>query len=40
MSLIVDISLELGWPYREYIKTVKNGSFSEELLTENNFRLF
>ena len=26
-----------GWPYREYIKTVKNGDFSEELLSENDF---
>ena len=23
----------LGWPYREYIKTAKNGSFCEELLS-------
>ena len=27
----------LGWPYREYIKTVKNGSFCAELLSENEF---
>ena len=29
--------LHLGWPYRAYIKTAKNGGFSEELLSENNF---
>ena len=27
----------LGWPYREYIKTAKNGGFCEELLSENDF---
>ena len=27
----------LGWPYREYIKTAKNGGFCEELLGENDF---
>ena len=27
----------LGWPYREYIKTGKNGDFGEELLRKNNF---
>ena len=27
----------LGWPYREYIKTAKNGDFCEELLSENDF---
>ena len=27
----------LGWPYREYIKTAKNGSFCEELLLEIDF---
>ena len=27
----------MGWPYREYIKTAKNGSFCEELLSENDF---
>ena len=27
----------LGWPYKEYIKTAKNGDFCEELLSENNF---
>ena len=27
----------LGWPYREYIQTAKSGSFSEELLSENDF---
>ena len=27
----------LGWPYREYIKTAKNGSFCEELLSEKYF---
>ena len=26
-----------GWPYREYIKTAKNGGFCEDLLSENNF---
>ena len=25
------------WPYREYIKMVKSGSFCEELLSENDF---
>ena len=25
------------WPYRKYIKTVKNGGFCEELLSENDF---
>ena len=27
----------LGWPYRAYIKTTKNGDFCEELLSENDF---
>ena len=27
----------MGWPYREYIKTEKNGSFCEELFSENDF---
>ena len=27
----------LGWPYREYIKTAKNGDFCEKLLNENDF---
>ena len=27
----------LGWPYREYIKAAKNGSFSKELQSENDF---
>ena len=27
----------LKWPYRSYIKTVKNGDFWEELLSENDF---
>ena len=27
----------LGWPYRENIKTAKNGGFCEELLSENDF---
>ena len=27
----------LGWPYREYIKTAKNGAFCEELLSESDF---
>ena len=27
----------LGWLYRAYIKTAKNGDFSEELLSENDF---
>ena len=26
----------LGWPYRAYIKTGKNGQFCEELLSEND----
>ena len=28
----------LGWPYRAYIKTEKNGGFCEELLSENDFK--
>ena len=27
----------LGWLYRAYIKTAKNGDFCEELLSENDF---
>ena len=27
----------LGWPYRTYIKTAKNGDFREELVSENDF---
>ena len=27
----------MGWPYRAYIKTAKNGDFWEELLSENDF---
>ena len=27
----------LGWLYRAYIKTAKNGGFCEELLSENDF---
>ena len=27
----------LGWPYRAYIRTAKNGDFCEELLSENDF---
>ena len=27
----------LGWPYRAYIKTTRNGDFCEELLSENDF---
>ena len=27
----------LGWPYKEYTKTAKNGDFCEELLNENDF---
>ena len=26
----------LGWPYRAYIKTAKNGDFCEEFLSEND----
>ena len=29
----------LEWPYREYIKTAKNGSFCEELLGEIDFEV-
>ena len=39
-SYLFIFSLELeyiGWPYREYIKTAKNGSFCEELLSGNDF---
>ena len=36
--MIFSINLRyLGCPYREYIKTVKNGSFCEEVLSENDF---
>ena len=27
----------LGWAYRAYIKTAKNGGFYEELISENDF---
>ena len=27
----------MGWPYREYTKTAKNGAFCEEFLSENDF---
>ena len=27
----------LGWSYKEYIKTAKNGGFCEELLSKNDF---
>ena len=27
----------MGWPYREYIKTAKNGGSCEELVSENEF---
>ena len=27
----------LGRPYKEYIRTTKNGGFCEEFLSENNF---
>ena len=30
----------LGWRYRAYIKTAKNGDFCEELLGENYFKTF
>ena len=26
----------MGWPYREYTKTAKNGAFCEEFLSEND----
>ena len=29
----------LGWPYRAYIKTEKNGGFCEELLSDNSFEV-
>ena len=29
----------LGWPYREYIKTAKNGGFRDELLSKNDFEI-
>ena len=36
--LIFSLELEIfGMATREYIKTVKNGSFCEELLSENDF---
>ena len=28
----------LGWPYREYIKTTRNGGFCEGLHSENDFK--
>ena len=38
MLLVFRLNLKyLTWPYREYIKTAKNGSFCEELLSENDF---
>ena len=37
LIFLLELNLTLGWPYREYIKTVKNGSFCEELLSENDF---
>ena len=42
--VFVDIFLELelkylGWPYRKYIKTAKNSSFCEELLSGNDFEV-
>ena len=40
MGGTVDFRLNLnylGWPYRAYIKTAKNGNFCEELLSENDF---
>ena len=27
----------MGWQYRIYVKTAKNGNFCEELLRENDF---
>ena len=30
-------SLKLGWPYKEYIKAAKNGSFCKKLLSDNDF---
>ena len=36
--LIFTLNLKyLGWPYRTYIKTAKNGDFCEEYLGENDF---
>ena len=36
--LIFLLELEIsGWPYREYIKTAKNGGFCEELFSKNDF---
>ena len=40
-SVLLIFSLEReisGWPYRAYIKTARNGDFSEELLSENDFK--
>ena len=40
MGCTVDIRFilkYLGWSYRTYIKTAKNGNFWEELHNENNF---
>ena len=35
---MLELEIFLGWPYREYIITAKNGSFCEELLSENDFK--
>ena len=29
----------LGWPYREYMKTARDGGFCEGLLSENDFNV-
>ena len=29
----------MGWPYRVYIKTAKNGDFCEELLSESDLEV-
>ena len=42
VSVNIFVELELkyfGWPYREYIKTAKNGSFCEELLNGRFFEV-
>ena len=38
-AVLLNLNLKyLGWSYRAYIKTAKNGHFCEELLSENDFK--
>ena len=36
-QIVLLILKYLEWPYKEYIKTTKNGSFCEESLSKNDF---